>query len=114
MSGRELLTEWNMSRFRLAPAALSLLSLAASGCAASLRPAPHVLSAASGAECARIGPVEGTGTGGSRTTHETQVYWATQDALNTAKAMGATHVVLDSERDEATGVRLSGFGYRCP
>ena len=103
-----------MTGFRLASAALSALCLLTGGCAAGLRSGPHVLSADSGGECTRIGPVEGTGQGGSRVTHETQVYWATQEALHTAKALGATHVVLDSERDEATAVRLSGFGYRCP
>ena len=93
---------------------LSLTALLAGACAAGLRSAPHVLTAEAGAECSPIGPVDGTGTGGSRVTHDMQVYWATRQALDAAKALGATHVVLDSEQDGAESLRVSGFGYRCP
>jgi hypothetical protein len=103
-----------MRESRLPKITLLLLALLAAACAAGLRSGPHVLAADSGAECRRIGAVEGTGVGGTRVTHETQVYWATREALDAAKAMGATHVVLLSEQDGATTVRLSGFGYRCP
>jgi hypothetical protein len=59
---------------RLATAAfLTAAAIGASACAAASREAPPRLAAASGADCATVGPVEGTGVGGSRVTRANRV-----------------------------------------
>jgi hypothetical protein len=91
-----------------------LLPVAMLGCAAGGRGGAHPpLATTSGGECVPLGAIDGTGIGGSRVTREIMISRATREALEKAKAMGATHVVLDHELDHATEVTLSGFAYRC-
>jgi hypothetical protein len=88
--------------------------LAPLGCASSLRSThPDLVTADSRAECKPLGRVRGEAQAEDRVMHDTQLYWATQQALDAAAAMGATHVVFDSEEDYSTMVYVSGTGYRC-
>jgi len=74
---------------------------------------PPLVASASGRECKRLGPVHGLATSGPGIGYEQQLFIATQDAVKEAKALRATHVVLDHEEGAPSLMRLSGFAYRC-
>jgi hypothetical protein len=75
---------------------------------------PWVLAVGPGADCVSLGNIRGEGSGGSLVRYEDQVEWATQQALDKAKAMGATHVVLEHEDRPGVTLWVLGYAYRCP
>jgi hypothetical protein len=95
---------------------LAPVVMVAFACAcASTRPVgPPVLAVGPGAYCVSLGDVRGEGSGGPLVRYEDQVEWATQQALDLAKAMGATHVVLDRVDKPGVTLWVLGYAYRCP
>jgi hypothetical protein len=100
---------------RAAHTGVLLASLVVLACAGARGAAgPRLVAVGPGADCVSLGSVAGEGSGGSLVTYETQVDWATQQALGVANGMGATHVVLDHEDKPGVTLWVSGTAYRCP
>jgi hypothetical protein len=64
-------------------------------------------------DCVSLGDVQGFGVGGSHVSRDMQLDWARSDVLARATELGATHVVLFTERIEPNRLTLEGVAYRC-